>query len=70
MKAKFWRDKITANKNRDNKQFTLLRDSGWRVGIVWECALKGRASIEFADLIDELSGWIISSVPSIEISGR
>ena len=69
-KAKFWRDKITANKNRDSKQFTLLRDTGWRIGIVWECALKGRASIEFAELIDELSDWLTSSVPSIEITGR
>lgn len=36
----FWRLKFEANISRDARNLFMLRQSGWRVGIVWECALK------------------------------
>lgn len=39
--AEFWRNKIEANVERDLRQQRALQAMGWKVIIVWECALKG-----------------------------
>ena len=36
----YWVPKITANVERDKKNYLLLQNSGWNVVIVWECELK------------------------------
>lgn len=36
----FWRKKILENIKRDNRNFRLLRKSGWRVIRVWEWQIK------------------------------
>lgn len=35
----FWVDKITANRARDLRVIRQLRAQGWKVAVVWECAL-------------------------------
>jgi DNA mismatch endonuclease, patch repair protein len=35
----FWDEKFTANERRDARNARLLRNLGWKVLIVWECAL-------------------------------
>jgi DNA mismatch endonuclease (patch repair protein) len=39
-RPEFWRTKISGNLTRDEANITRLLEAGWRVGIVWECALK------------------------------
>lgn len=36
----FWQKKIERNKQRDERNKTLLRKIGWRVMTIWECQLK------------------------------
>ena len=36
----FWKNKLTANKDRDLAQYKRLFELGWRIFIVWECELK------------------------------
>ena len=36
----FWRQKFEGNVSRDERNVTSLREGGWRVAVVWECALK------------------------------
>ncbi len=36
----FWRLKFEGNVSRDARNVALLGEQGWRVAIVWECALK------------------------------
>lgn len=36
----FWKEKITKNVERDARNEALLRQSGWKVMVVWECQLK------------------------------
>ncbi len=36
----FWKEKITKNVERDARNEALLRKSGWKVIVVWECQLK------------------------------
>lgn len=40
----FWLDKIGRNQLRDRRHSDQLAEAGWRVGTVWECAMRGRAS--------------------------
>lgn len=44
----FWRAKIERNRERDTAALQHLKEAGWRVQVVWECALRGpgRRSIE------------------------
>lgn len=48
----FWRLKFEGNTRRDARNVTLLKEQGWRVGIVWECALK-RSVNEAAQAVGE-----------------
>lgn len=36
----FWERKFDGNVSRDARNVALLREQGWRVVVVWECALK------------------------------
>lgn len=45
-RREFWKKKITGNVANDKKKLQMLEDLGWRVGIVWECALKGQAPVK------------------------
>ena len=38
--ADYWKDKITRNKARDQKNAAALKKLGWRVITVWECEIK------------------------------
>ncbi|CAG0903564.1 unnamed protein product [Cyprideis torosa] len=41
-RSEFWSDKIKKNVARDQVNIAQLKASGWRVGIIWECSLKGK----------------------------
>lgn len=34
---KFWQDKLETNRIRDKKNLRLLKASGWKVLVLWEC---------------------------------
>lgn len=44
--VKFWKDKIRANRQRDDKYIRLLQDLGWNVAVIWECQLCNNASLD------------------------
>ncbi len=56
----FWRTKISRNTEVDEQNRSSLRDKGWRVLEVWECALKGSKKLEFDNLIDLVTVWLQS----------
>lgn len=35
-----WGEKFKANVERDRRQIALLQQAGWRVFVIWECALR------------------------------
>lgn len=39
-RTEFWQGKIARNRTNDEKSREKLLASGWRVGIVWECAIR------------------------------
>ena len=36
----YWLPKLTRNRERDERNLSLLRQDGWDVTIVWECQMK------------------------------
>lgn len=54
----FWLHKIEENKNRDRNNLEKLFSGGWRVLIVWECALKNKSIVENNTLVDKISDWV------------
>lgn len=60
-RTEFWRKKISANKARDAAVADKLHDMGWRVGVIWECALRSKrqeALTRLAEFIDSESSQI------------
>ena len=68
-RTEFWGKKIAGNATRDRHQMNALYKAGWRVGVVWECALKGRTRLPLDEVMDQCAGWLISDEPEVEIHG-
>lgn len=66
----FWRSKIAGNVERDRRQLAALGEAGWRTGIVWECALKGRARRPIAEVLEMVASWLRSDEATFELSGK
>lgn len=65
----FWQAKLQANVERDRAAENALREAGWRTGIVWECALRGRANLSDGAVIDRLDRFVRSNADGITIEG-
>lgn len=52
----FWKEKISNNKSRDNKNTDLLVKLGWKVIIIWQCEISNVNSrkIRLEFLLEEL----------------
>lgn len=60
----FWAAKIESNVRRDAATIQRLQEAGWRVAVVWECALRD----EPANALNSLQGFIRSGCSLAEIS--
>lgn len=65
----FWTAKINRNKEIDQISIERLQNAGWRVGTVWECALKGKTRRALVDVIEECGQWLLSNSNTLEIKG-
>jgi len=66
--AAFWLGKIARNRERDAAAIGALLVGGWRVAIVWECALRsGEATREKS--MTRLIHWLASGRKRIEVRG-
>ena len=68
-RPEFWRDKIGANQQRAQVVQSALRESGWRIGIVWECSLRGRSRVTLDEVASMVIAWLKSSESTCEIQG-
>ena len=56
-RPEFWREKIDRNRSNDERATLALLASGWRVAVVWECALRG-AHRDIESVIQHLDDWL------------
>ena len=66
----FWRNKIEGNVERDERNHNTLLNMGWRVGRVWECALKGKTKRPLDEIQTELYNWLNSDENEMVVKGR
>jgi DNA mismatch endonuclease (patch repair protein) len=64
--ASFWSKKFSQTIERDRVTTDKLLQLGWRVGIVWECALDGKG-VNIA--VKALSAWLKGKKSFIELPG-
>lgn len=62
----FWSEKIERNQNNDNRAKAALLADGWRVGVIWECALRG-AGKNIEGVAQSLAEWLRSDTSLIEV---
>lgn len=59
-RTEFWRDKINANKERDQTAIKKLDEAGWRALTIWECQIKGRSAQEIESVLKSCRNWLTS----------
>lgn len=68
-RPEFWREKIDRNRAVDERAFAALRAAGWRVGTIWECAIKGRTRVDSNVLINRIEAWLKWNSTTSEFEG-
>ncbi|NKW91937.1 DNA mismatch endonuclease Vsr [Rhodobacteraceae bacterium R_SAG9] len=63
----FWRAKFEANITRDRNVCGQLLKDGWRVGTVWECALRKPDQVDLA--VGQLATWLAGKKERMEFGG-
>ena len=65
----FWKDKFNKNIERDLRVRTILKESGIRCLIVWECRIKEmmRDSDKEEQILDSISAFFLSNNDYLEI---
>jgi DNA mismatch endonuclease (patch repair protein) len=53
----FWREKISANRERDQRNFRKLRRSGWTVIRIWEHQLKNAPEECILRITEQVDTW-------------
>ncbi len=54
----FWKAKLSANAMRDSQAIVMLNSAGWRVLIIWECALRGAGRLNERETMDCIASFI------------
>ncbi len=65
----FWEKKLKGNVKRDRKNLEALRNMGWRIVVVWECAMKGKNAGETEVILDRTAEWLTGKDEILVISG-
>lgn len=66
----FWRKKITTNERNDERHIANLGEAGWRILVVWECALKGKTRLPAGEPVLRAARWLDGRSRYREIRGR
>lgn len=61
-RTEFWQNKLGGNRLRDSRSVVLLNEVGWRVLVVWECAVR---DLDEAVLLRGITGFIKGENPAM-----
>lgn len=56
----FWSAKIEANRQRDRRVKMAILDQGWRLLIIWQCALRKNYQRNGKDIAKRIERWVLS----------
>jgi len=62
--SEFWEKKFKSNTKRDEKAITTLKEEGWKIGVIWECAVRSGEYLEFDYLhaFEQKKFWSLESI--------
>ena len=66
----FWETKINANRMNDARSIESLIRNGWRVLVIWECALRGKHRVPIEKVCQRTQQWLQSNRKRLEVEGR
>lgn len=67
--TEFWKSKLETNRLRDQKNYSDIRNLGWRLCVVWECALRGAHKVSPDEVADRIGNWLEGCETMLEIKG-
>lgn len=67
-RPEFWLEKIGKNRARDLVQIAALQDLGWRVLVVWECAVRSMKKQKTMLLIDLIGEWLVNGSEYLQLN--
>jgi DNA mismatch endonuclease (patch repair protein) len=68
-RPEFWVSKIEGNRRRDLRAHEELRQAGWRVATVWECALRGRSKRPIDEVTRALADFLHGDAGQLLLEG-
>ena len=68
-RTQFWEDKIKRNLEVDKRTVASLKQLGWRVLVIYECALRGPERRSMTAFRNRINRWIVSPRTFGEIRG-
>ena len=66
----FWREKILNNKKRDERNLNRYTELGWKVLVIWECAIKGKTRRPVSEVVNTAANWLQFDNQHSEIKGH
>ena len=66
----FWEKKLNRNVEKDKESLDKLKANGWRILIIWECAVKGRTKKPIDEIMDSIISWLKSDNKYFAIRGK
>jgi len=64
-RKEFWENKIGNTVKRDKRNISELKKLGWRIGIIWECAIKNKEDLSSS--CAKVKCWIVGNEKMIRI---
>ena len=69
-RTEFWTNKIESHRACDRRNHAALGDAGWKVVVIWECAVLKKTSLNAAQLEGAIRTGLSSPEPYIDIRGK
>jgi DNA mismatch endonuclease, patch repair protein len=71
-RQEFWKQKLEGNAARDRRAIEVLQAAGWRVLVIWECALRGPERLSDEAVLDSAADYIrqLLGSSSMEVAGE
>jgi DNA mismatch endonuclease (patch repair protein) len=54
-RPEFWEEKFAGNVVRDRRNQIALLEAGWRLALVWECAIRASGA---GEIVRQLAAWM------------
>lgn len=66
-RTEFWTNKIKGNQARDRRNHAALRDAGWKIVVIWECAVSKKLRLNDEQLEEKIATAVVTSHSTVEI---